>query len=98
MVYIVNETESFIKDTPWIDRFGERLFMQYPDENPAFPHNKDESYGWLMQFSDGNRLDLTVVTQDYALKDIYADRLCKILLDKDNILPVIPESSDQSLG
>ena len=96
VVYIVNETESFINDTPWIDRFGERLFMQYPDENPAFPHKKDESYGWLIQFSDGNRLDLHVMIPDRAQKDISADRLCKILLDKDNILPVIPESSDQS--
>lgn len=96
VVYIVKETESFINDTSWIDRFGDRLFMQYPDENPAYLHNKDESYGWLMQFSDGNRLDLHVMTLDCALTDISADLLCTILMDKDNILPVIHEPSDQS--
>ncbi|MDF2885950.1 MAG: adenylyltransferase [Lacrimispora sp.] len=96
VVYIVKETESFIKDTSWIDQFGDRLFMQYPDENPAYPHKKDESYGWLMQFSDGNRLDLHVMTLDCAIKDICTDQLCTILMDKDDILPAIPESSDKS--
>ena len=32
IVYVVTETESFRKDRGWIDRFGERLFMQYPEE------------------------------------------------------------------
>lgn len=32
IVYVVTETESFQKDRTWIDRFGERLFMQYPEE------------------------------------------------------------------
>lgn len=28
IVYVVRETLPFIKDTTWIDRFGERLYMQ----------------------------------------------------------------------
>lgn len=32
IIYVVTETESFQKDRTWIDRFGERLFMQYPEE------------------------------------------------------------------
>ena len=32
IVYVVEETESFIQDKEWIRRFGETLFMQYPDE------------------------------------------------------------------
>lgn len=38
IVYVVTETKSFIEDKTWIDRFGDRLFMQYPDENPEFPN------------------------------------------------------------
>ena len=29
VVYIVEETGSFREDRRWIDRFGERLYMQY---------------------------------------------------------------------
>lgn len=32
--YIVRDTAPFIADKSWIDRFGERLFMQYPDDCP----------------------------------------------------------------
>ncbi|RGK38267.1 hypothetical protein DXD13_15865 [Agathobacter rectalis] len=30
-------------------------FMQYPDEHLDFPSDKEDFYGWLMQFRDGNR-------------------------------------------
>lgn len=96
VVYIVEETRSFIEDIPWIDRFGDRLFMQYPDENPDYPHNTESCYGWLIQFTDGNRLDLHVATSSYALEDMRKDRLCRILLDKDGMLPAIPKASDES--
>lgn len=96
VVYIVEETRPFIEDKSWIDRFGERLFMQYPDENPNYPSNPGACYGWLIQFSDGNRLDLHVATMPYALNDMASDRLCKILLDKDGVLPEIPKASDES--
>jgi len=96
VVYIVEETRTFIEDRHWIDRFGERLFMQYPDENPDYPNAPAECYGWLIQFADGNRLDLHVVTGSYARKDMASDRLCKVLLDKDGALLPIPEASDES--
>ena len=55
----------------------------------------DDTYGWLIQFADGNRLDLHVESIPYALNNILADKLCMILLDKGNILPIIPESTDK---
>ncbi|MEY8355674.1 aminoglycoside 6-adenylyltransferase [Lachnospiraceae bacterium 54-53] len=96
VVYIVEETGTFIRDRHWIDRFGERLFMQYPDENSDYPSDPESCYGWLIQFRDGNRLDLHVATRSYALRDMASDRLCRILLDKDGTLPEIPEASDES--
>lgn len=95
IVYVVKETESFIKDKSWIDRFGERLFMQYPDEHPDYPSDKQNFYGWLMQFADGNRLDLHVETVEHAKEYILQDKLCRILLDKDSIFPYIPEATDE---
>lgn len=95
IVYVVEEIRPFREDRLWIDRFGERLYMQYLEDNPYCPEDKDNCYGWLIQFADGNRLDLHVNTLAYALKDIKADKLCRILLDKDKCLPDIPQETDQ---
>ena len=96
IVYVVEETGSFIRDREWIKRFGDILFMQYPDEHPDYPSDKENSYGWLMIFTDGNRLDLTVKPISHAKENVTEDSLCKVLLDKDGILPPIPEASEET--
>lgn len=95
IVYVVRETASFIAEKTWIDRFGERLFMQYPDDNPEEPGDRENMYGWLIQFADGNRLDLHVETIAHAVDHIVKDRLCEVLLDKDGMLPAMPEATDE---
>lgn len=96
IVYVVKETKSFIEDKKWINRFGEILFMQYPDEKVMYPSDKENNYGYLMQFKDGNRMDLHVSTLSFVLDNIHEDKLCKVLLDKDNCLPKIEQSSDKN--
>lgn len=96
VVYVVTDTRSFIDDKEWIKNFGEIWFMQYPDEHPDFPSDKANFYGWLMQFTDGNRIDLHVESMGHAKEHIMDDKLCRILLDKDNILPDIPEATDEN--
>ena len=82
IAFVVRETESFRKDRTWIDRFGDRLYMQYPEENDEFPSDVENCYGWLMQFADGNRLDLHVQTLSYSLQMMEEDRMFRILYDK----------------
>ncbi len=94
IVFVVRETGSFIEDKEWIHRFGNILYMQYPDEHPDFPGDKENFYGWLMQFEDGVRVDLHVESVTHAKAHICDDRLCRILLDKVDVLPEIPEPSD----
>lgn len=94
IVYVVDETESFIEDKNWINQFGDIMYMQYPDENPFYQSDKKNSYGWLMQFNDGNRIDLTVQTLEYAKEHIFDDKLCRVLWDKDDVLPTLKESTD----
>lgn len=94
IVFVVRETKTFIEDRDWIHRFGKILYMQYPDENPYYPCDRENNYGWLMQFDDGVRVDLTVQTVAYTQEHIHDDKLCRILLDKENILPTIPKSTD----
>ena len=78
IVYVVENTQSFIDDKDWIRIFGEILYMQYPDENPNYYSNKENSYGYLMQFADGIRIDLTLKSVNYAQEHIQDDKLCKI--------------------
>lgn len=98
IVFVVKETQPFIEDKNWIRKFGNILYMQYPDESPfefpGEPAGKEGHYGWLMQFDDGVRMDLTVQSAEYAKEHIHDDKLCRILLDKEGILPDIPKSSD----
>lgn len=96
IVFVVKDITPFINEREkWYTKFGEILYMQFPDEFPEdLPENKGH-YGWLMQFTDGNRVDLTVQSQEYAVKHILEDKLCRILLDKHHILPEIPEATDE---
>ena len=95
LVYVVSKTQPFIQDKNWIHRFGKILYMQYPDETPDESHDKENCYGWLMQFEDGIRIDLTIQTIEFSQKHIHDDKLCQILLDKHHLLPKIPESTDE---
>lgn len=97
IVYVVKENAPFYEDKSWIDIFGERLYMQCPDEVDRWNGMSvdfDKCYGWLIQFQDGNRLDLHVIPVEEV--NISEDKLCKILLDKDGILGQIPEPSDEA--
>lgn len=96
IVYVVKENAPFYEDKGWIDIFGERLYMQCPDEVDRWNGmdvDFDKCYGWLIQFRDGNRLDLHVIPVEEV--NISEDKLCRILFDKDGILGEIPEPSDE---
>ncbi|CQR73187.1 Aminoglycoside 6-adenylyltransferase [Sporomusa ovata DSM 2662] len=92
IVYVVTETRSFREDKAWIDRFGDRLYMQYPEENIYYTSDVENCYGWLIQFTDGNRLDLHVKTLENVLNSL---ELYKTLVDKDNIMPQKQVLSDE---
>lgn len=98
IVYVVNETASFIDNEDWIDIFGDRLYMQLPEKMDKLLGQEadlENCYGYLMQLADGNRIDLHLMTLQHSIKDILHDRLCIILLDKDSVLPEIPEATDE---
>lgn len=98
IVYVVNETESFLSDKGWISVFGDIAMVQEPDSNDlGWGHKSDfsRSYGWLMLFKDGNRIDLHIQTKEVMLEEYTRDSLTVPLLDKDNILPSILPSNDK---
>lgn len=96
IVYVVKDTKPFREERAWIDRFGERLYMQYPEENDFYPSDMENCYGWLIQFSDGNRLDLHVQTLEYSKENLEEDRMRRILYDRAGYLKGVSEPSDEA--
>lgn len=92
VVYFVTDIGSFKDDPAWIDRFGERMILQMPDTMLDPPPIPGHSFAYLVQFTDGNRLDLTLYPIAH-LEEHERDSLSRLLLDKDGRLaPFAPPS------
>lgn len=97
IVYVVMETASFISDEQWIEQFGDLIMIQEPDKNDqsiGIQMDFARSYGYLMLFTDGNRIDLHIETKEAMQENYVKDKLTMPLLDKDNCLPDIPAPTD----
>ncbi len=59
-------------------------------------HKEKISFGYLMLFKDGNRIDLTLFPVDKIQNEFKRDSLTKVLLDKDGLLLHVlpPDMSD----
>jgi aminoglycoside 6-adenylyltransferase len=95
IVYVVTEKESFLADPGWIKVFGDLMILQLPDEMSAPPPEGKDYYGYLMQFTDGNRIDLSLFPVN-KLDKLEDDSLALTLLDKDGILPKFPPPDDST--
>lgn len=99
IVYVVTEIEPFMKDISWLDSFGDIAILQDPNMNDiafeCLEYDIVNRYNWLILYKDHNRIDLGIQNIEYTKEEILNDSLTVILLDKDNILPEIEESSDR---
>ena len=94
IIYLVTHVLPFVENTHWLDPLGEKLILQKPDEmSGAWEHNK-ERFAFLMQFNDGNRIDLTLQAKKTFHKQ-HKDSQSVALLDKENILDPLPPPSDK---
>ena len=91
VVYLVTRYQSFLDDLAFIDRFGERTVMQLPDLPDG---GAAKRFHILMQFTDGNRIDLTILALEFMEDYLKEDTLTVALLDKDGLLPALPEPND----
>jgi aminoglycoside 6-adenylyltransferase len=94
IVFLVSDLAPFRYNPAWTARFGELLILQMPDVMGNPPPNQDGRFAYLMQLSDGNRIDLTFATLD-KISELTRDSLTKILLDKDGLLPNLSPASDR---
>ncbi|MFZ3198812.1 MAG: aminoglycoside 6-adenylyltransferase, partial [Bacillus mycoides] len=95
IIYVVKDIQSFTCNHSWINRFGEIMIVQMPEEMSLLPADKDGKFPYLMQFMDGNRIDLMLVPVDLINKFIGQDSLSELLLDKDNCIGEFPPASDK---
>jgi aminoglycoside 6-adenylyltransferase len=93
IVYLVTEVAPFQDDLTWINRFGEMMILQLPDAMQD-PPPENGSFGYLMQFADGNRIDLGLFPLD-RLAELERDSLSLLLLDKDGIIAPFPPASER---
>ena len=95
IVYLVTDVAPFRHNREWIRCFGDLMILQMPEAMQDPPPSDDGGFGYLMQFTDGNRLDLglyPLVRRDQCLRD----SLTVVLLDKDGIIGAVPPASDRS--
>ncbi len=94
VIYVVADVASIKDDPIWIKRFGELVILQLPDDMEDPPPGEGSGYTYLMQFADGNRIDLHLHPID-RLDEILSDSLSVLLLDKDGIIGQFPPSNDR---
>ena len=87
--YYVTNPRRFLEDQGWIDDFGKLIILQ---QNDDFTHG-DESFIFLMLFSDGVRIDLSFAALS-ELAYLAEDTLTVVLLDKDQRIAPLPLPSD----
>lgn len=94
--YIVKDVAPFKRNLEWIQQFGEMMILQLPDDMQDPPPDPEDaaSYGYLMQFADGNRIDLGIVPVDLYLAEP-KDSLSILLLDKDGIIEPFPPPDER---
>ena len=89
IIYLVTELAPFINNRRWIQRFGELMILQMPDPLEG----TDTGFTYLMQFMDGNRIDLRIFPME-RLAEMEGDSLSLVLLDKDGILQTLPPPTE----
>ena len=89
VVFFITDIEaaSFKRKQDWINIFGQLVIMQQNDF-------EDGSYIFLMQFTDGVRIDLSFRDIKKIEEAAKEDTLSKIILDKDNINLQLPLPND----
>ena len=93
VVYLVTDMAPFRHNIEWIQRFGELMILQLPEDMQDPSPNQDGRFAYLMQFTDGNRIDLSIAPLE-KLAEFTQDSLTEILLDKDGRVQSLPPAND----
>jgi aminoglycoside 6-adenylyltransferase len=90
---LVNDLAPYVRNGSIPAFFGEMLILQEPDNMQDPPPEGNGHYAYLMQFMDGNRIDLSFHSPE-KWKSVTNDSLTIVLQDKDNCVGKIAPASD----
>ncbi|MEA5040219.1 MAG: aminoglycoside 6-adenylyltransferase [Clostridiaceae bacterium] len=98
IVFAVTDTRPLLRERTWLTRFGEIAVMQEPDDSAIFPVDTkpEQRYAFLIQFADGCRIDLTLLSPPLWFTGYFDDRLTVLWLDKDGVFPPLPPPDDRA--
>lgn len=87
VIFGVTDVAGFTANHSWVDVFGERAILQMPETNsmPDYPPDNDGHFTYLMQFTDGTRIDLSLYPLEQLRTAVTAEPN-RPLLDKDGLL------------
>ena len=90
--YVVNDIREFTQDKKWIEVFGEILIVQCPMDwyNQPYDYEGHDKFAYLIQFKDGNRIDLTLIDIRNIEEQQSYDEPRIVLLNKDNLRELKP--------
>ena len=94
IVYVVRKVPPLVENRQWLNTFGELLIMQTPDEMDGIWPKTNDRFAFLMQFKDGNRIDLTLIEYE-KFANTPRDSQSMLLLDKDVKLDGLAPPSDK---
>lgn len=96
--YYVTDIREFTNDKHWIDYFGEMLIMQCPEDwyKQQYDYNGHDNFVYLMQFADGNRIDLTLIDVRNIKAQLWNDEPRIVLLNKDNFEELRPLDTERA--
>jgi aminoglycoside 6-adenylyltransferase len=90
---LVRSVAPFRNNPEIVRYFGDIMILQKPEDMEDPPPANTGRYAYLMQFMDGNRIDLGFTPMEY-IRQLRGDTLTIVLLDKDNLMGDIPPSNE----
>lgn len=82
VLFVVDHMETFTADHSWVDFLGEIMVQQLPDLIDAVT-GPDNHFAYLLQFQDGNRVDLSLIPRHNAIHLVKGYGPGIVLLDKE---------------
>ncbi|MDM5337529.1 aminoglycoside 6-adenylyltransferase [Fictibacillus enclensis] len=95
VVCLTTDVALYRENRQWIKQFGEIMIMQTPDDRGiSRSEEKTGKFTCLLQFENGERLDITFFPVD-NIHSMQHESLSKVMLDKDGLLDELPPPSNK---